>query len=338
MKALALKYRPQTFNDVVCQDAIMQVLSSQLEFQDFKQGYLFCGGAGTGKTTTARIFGKEVNEGKGKIIEIDGASNNGVDNIRALIDDCKMKSLDSKYKVYIIDECHMLSIGAWNAFLKVLEEPPKGVIFILCTTDPQKIPGTILSRVQRFDFQRIPSDKIVARLEFILKSEQYDEYEIDALQYIAKLADGGMRDAITKLDTVLGYSDIVDVESVLNCLGISSYDSMTNLLNAIISQQGNVCLAEINDIYMSGKDLKLYVKDISKYILDLTKYYLTKSFDLTYIPQSNQQDATKLAKKAGIDFLLDMLDSFNKLYQVIKYEQTPRAMIESEVLLLCLKS
>jgi DNA polymerase III gamma/tau subunit len=112
---------------------------------------------------------------------------------------------------------------------------------------------------------------------------------------------------------------------------------MTNLLNAIISQQGNVCLAEINDIYMSGKDLKLYVKDISKYILDLTKYHLTKSFDLTYIPKGNQQDASKLAKQAGIDFLLDMLDSFNKLYQVIKYEQTPRAMIESEVLLLCLK-
>ena len=162
MKSLALKYRPQTFDDVVCQDSVMRVLSSQIEFKDFKQSYLFCGGAGTGKTTTARIFGKEVNGGKGRLIEIDGASNNGVDNIRNLIEDCKMKSLDSDYKVYIIDECHMLSIGAWNAFLKVLEEPPKGVIFIMCTTDPQKIPQTILSRVQRFDFTRIPTDKIVA--------------------------------------------------------------------------------------------------------------------------------------------------------------------------------
>ena len=213
---LANKYRPQTFKDVVCQDSVMTILSSQIKNKDFKQAYLFTGGAGTGKTTTARIFGKEVNEHKGRLIEIDGASNNGVDNIRLLIDDCKMKPIDSKYKVYIIDECHMLSIGAWNAFLKVLEEPPKHVIFILCTTDPQKIPSTILSRVQRFDFKRIPTPKIVERLQYIIQEENeemmkgeepviYSEY--DALEYIAKLADGGMRDSITMLDKVLGYSN-----------------------------------------------------------------------------------------------------------------------------------
>lgn len=364
MEALALKYRPQRFSDVVCQKHIMQILSSQIEYQDFKQGYLFCGGAGTGKTTTARIFGKEVNGGKGKTIEIDGASNNGVDNIRALIEDCKMKPLDAKYKVYIVDECHMLSIGAWNAFLKVLEEPPKHVIFILCTTDPQKIPPTILSRVQRFDFQRIPSQDIVDRLQWIIAQENRDavmdncgskdaladeewaikegipviSFHKEALEYIAKLADGGMRDAITKLDTVLGYTMDITAENVLACLGLSSYDSMSNLLLGVIYNKGAECLQEIDKVFMGGKDLKLYIKDLSKYVLDITKYALTKQFDITHIPASSQDQAIKIAKAAGQDFLLDMLDAFNKLYNTIKYEQTPRAMIESEVLLLCMKS
>ena len=337
MKALALKYRPQTFDEVVCQDSVMKVLSNQIKTGEFKQAYLFAGSAGCGKTTTARIFGKAVNKGKGRIIEIDGASNNGVDNIRNLIDDCKMKSLDSEYKVYIIDECHMLSIGAWNALLKVLEEPPKGVIFILCTTDPQKIPATILSRAQRFDFTRIPTAKIVERLGYILAQEGITAADREALEYIAKLADGGMRDAITKLDTVLGYSEHITVDNVLNCLGMSSYDEMSDLLKAIIMQDGSECLYILDEVYMSGKDLKLFIKDVSKYILDISKYLLTNSFALTMIPKDSEKDAMSIAQSAGLDFILDMLDSFNKLYNNVKYEQNPRAMIESEVLLLCMK-
>lgn len=135
---LATKYRPKKFNDIVCQDNVKIVLQNQIDTNGFKQAYLFCGSAGTGKTTSARIFANEINKGEGRIVEIDGASNNGVDNIRNLIDNCKMKSLDGTYKVFIIDEVHMLSIGAFNALLKILEEPPKGTIFILCTTDPQK--------------------------------------------------------------------------------------------------------------------------------------------------------------------------------------------------------
>lgn len=341
MESLALKYRPKEFKDLVGQNNIKTVLTNQLKTGEVKQAYLFIGSAGTGKTTSARIFGNEINEGKGNLIEIDGASNNGVDNIRNLIEDCKMKSLDSKYKVYIIDEVHMLSIGAFNALLKVLEEPPNGVIFILCTTDVHKIPATILSRCQRFDFQRIPADKIYVRLEQIIDLENKDGNKIisdsESLYYIAELAAGGMRDAITKLDTVLGYSKDITTDTVLKCLGITSYDDMTDLLIAIIDRQSKECIEIINDVYMSGKDLKLFIKDTAKYILDIIKYALTKDFSLTAIPNNNHINAEEIAGTVATSYLLELLDTFNKLYQVVKYEQNPIALIEGEVLLACLK-
>ena len=172
---LAVKYRPRTFDDVVEQEAIKVILSEQIKTNSFKHAYLFCGPAGCGKTTAARIFANDLNKGLGNPIEVDAASNSGVDNVREIIENAKRKSLDSDYKVYIIDECHALSNGAWQAFLKLLEEPPKGTIFIMCTTDPQKIPATILSRVQRYDFSKIPTDSIAARLVHILENEGYCE-------------------------------------------------------------------------------------------------------------------------------------------------------------------
>jgi DNA polymerase-3 subunit gamma/tau len=171
METLAVKYRPSVFAEVIGQESIKQILQDQISTKTHKNCYLFTGGAGTGKTTCARIFANEINNGKGSFIEIDAASNNGVDNVREIIDNAKYKSLDSEYKIYIIDECHMLSTGAWNAMLKILEEPPAKTVFILCTTDPQKIPNTILSRVQRYDFQRISLDGIISRLEYIINCE-----------------------------------------------------------------------------------------------------------------------------------------------------------------------
>ena len=320
----------------MCKKKKKKVLTNQLDTGEVKQAYLFCGSAGTGKTTSARIFANEVNAGKGKPIEIDGASNNGVDNIRNIIDDCRMKSLDSKYKVYIIDEVHMLSIGAFNALLKVLEEPPKGVIFILCTTDPHKIPATILSRVQRFQFKRIPQNEVVKRLQYVLQQEGKITYDMQALQYIAKLADGGMRDALMKLDTVLGYTTEITMEAVLDCLGITNYDYLYKLVGSIIRQDATTPVLMIDDLYKQGKDLKLFVKDLSKFILDLCKLELTQDINTTMIPPELKTKCTQLLCKCDLDLLVDIMDAVNKLMDKIKYEQNPKSLIESELIILCL--
>lgn len=335
---LATKYRPKKFNDIVCQDNVKIVLQNQIDTNEFKQAYLFCGSAGTGKTTSARIFANEINKGEGRIVEIDGASNNGVDNIRNLIDNCKMKSLDGTYKVFIIDEVHMLSIGAFNALLKILEEPPKGTIFILCTTDPQKIPATILSRVQRFDFKRIPTQRIMNRLTYIIEKENQTrteqiEYTDEALQYIAQLAEGGMRDAITKLDTVLGFTQNITSEAVIKCLGLTSTQFILEILDNIIVKEPKNILGAIDTIFLEGKDLKLFIKDSIKVLIDVIKCQMGSSSE--NIPQSCQAKVTNIIEHSTPEQLLSILDSYNSLYFKIRYEHNPKIFIESELLYLC---
>lgn len=335
---LATKYRPKKFNDIVCQDNVKIVLQNQIDTNEFKQAYLFCGSAGTGKTTSARIFANEINKGEGRIVEIDGASNNGVDNIRNLIDNCKMKSLDGTYKVFIIDEVHMLSIGAFNALLKILEEPPKGTIFILCTTDSQKIPATILSRVQRFDFKRIPTQRIMNRLTYIIEKENQTrteqiEYTDEALQYIAQLAEGGMRDAITKLDTVLGFTQNITSEAVIKCLGLTSTQFILEILDNIIAKEPKNILGAIDTIFLEGKDLKLFIKDSIKVLIDVIKVQMGSSSE--NIPQSCQAKVTNIIEHSTPGQLLSILDSYNSLYFKIRYEHNPKIFIESELLYLC---
>ena len=188
-KALAVKYRPHTWDDVVEQDSTKIILKQQLDSGEFQHAYLFVGGAGTGKTTCARIFANEINKHEGTSIELDAASHGGVDDVRNIIQQAKTKSLDSEYKIFIIDECHSVSKDGWEAFLKIIEEPPAKSIFIFCTTNPEKIPKTILSRVQRYDFKRISQQGIVNRLRYICDREVRDDdslVRLDALEYLSK--------------------------------------------------------------------------------------------------------------------------------------------------------
>lgn len=346
-QSLAIKYRPQYFYDVVEQGAVKQILQEQLRTKTTKNCYLFTGGAGTGKTTCARIFANEINGHKGNPIEIDAASNNGVENVREIIDNAKFKALDAPYKVYIIDECHMLSTGAWNAMLKLLEEPPAQTIFIMCTTDPQKIPATILSRVQRYDFQRITHTSVVNRLKMILAMEESeimesggpdgvysDNIEPEALEYIAKLADGGMRDAITLLDKCISYSNELTIKNVVEALGTVDYTTMIKLTDAILQMAPEDAVIIIEEAHRSGVDLKQFIKQYSYFLLDAYKYNLLGSFDYLQIPSSLAHDLDTWSEE---DYLVirDLLDMVIKLSADIKWETSPKPLIEATFILAC---
>jgi len=359
-KALAIKYRPKTFDDVVEQGSVKLILEEQLKSKTHQNCYLFTGGAGTGKTTCARIFANEVNDGKGNPIEIDAASNNGVDNVREIIEDAKFKALDAVYKVYIIDECHMLSTGAWNAMLKLIEEPPAQTIFIFCTTDPQKIPATIISRVQRYDFQRITHNSIVARLQQILDWENEDvivanggsqdavadiewaikegieviEYDEEALGYISKIADGGMRDAITLLDKCISYSNQITVENVVAALGTINYDVMFDLTDAILGMKPEDVVVIIEEAHRSGIDLKQFMKQYGYFVLDAYKYFLLGNFEYLQIP-SNYEGRLTGWDEDSYYYLTDLMEEMNQLNSDIKWEPNPKPLIESTLILLC---
>lgn len=332
-QTLAIKYRPQTFDDVVEQGPIKQILQEQLRTGTHKNCYLFTGGAGTGKTTCARIFASEINGHKGTPIEVDAASNNGVENVRDIIDNAKFKALDAPYKVYIIDECHMLSTGAWNAMLKLLEEPPTQTVFIMCTTDPQKIPATILSRVQRYDFQRITFKGIVGRLQYICKQENIP-YEQEAIEQIAKIADGGCRDSITLLDKVSSYSPRITIQSVIEALGTVNYTTMFTLTNDILNGDARGAVQLIEEVHRSGVDLKQFMKQYCYFILDAYKWWLTDSFEYVQIPSTYLTSLYGWSERLYL-YLRDLLDKLIKLNNDIKWETSPKALIEATIIMAC---
>ena len=284
MEALALKYRPREFEDVVSQVSVVKVLERQLEVSAFKNCYLFCGPSGTGKTTLARIFARKINKEEGTPIEIDAASNNGVDNIRELIANAKERALDCEYKVIILDEAHMLTTQSWNALLKILEEPPKYTIFMFCTTDPQKIPATIINRVQKFNLTKIDINSIKNRLEYICKKENFTNYS-ETVDYISKLANGGMRDAIALLDKASSVSTDLSLQNVIDIIGNYSYDTMFDVINGFIDGDVAKVLGIVEDLYNRGNDLKLFEEQLISFTLDLFKYCIFKSFDCIQIPR-----------------------------------------------------
>lgn len=333
-ESLAVKYRPKTFEDMTEQSAIKDILENQIKTKTFQHGYLFTGPAGTGKTTSARIFANMINEGKGNPIEVDAASNSGVDNVRQIIEDAKRKPLDAEYKIFIIDECHSLSNGAWQALLKTLEETPKFTIFIFCTTDPQKIPNTILSRVQRYNFQKISKVGIVQRLKCILYCEERI-VDNDAIKYIAKVSNGGMRDAITLLDKCLSLSTDLSLESVLQAIGSSDYDTFFAFLEALCNRDKN-CVTIIEHVYISGKDVKQFMKEFSKFILDVEKYIIYGTEEYMDIPVTSENlEKLKDFEENLRNEVFDVMELVVSLNNILKWEQDPKTLIELSLLLYC---
>ena len=276
-----------------------------------------------------------INNGKGNPIEVDAASNSGVDNIRQIIDDAKRKPLDAEYKIFIVDECHSLSNGAWQALLKTLEEPPKFTIFIFCTTDPQKIPATILSRVQRYNFQKISNEGIVERLGYIIAQEIVHNEDIiyteDAVDYIAKVSTGGMRDAITLLDKCLSLSRTLNLENVLKTIGGEDYSTFILFLTALQNKEKETAITTIENIYNAGKDVKQFMKDFAKFILEVEKYALYGNFDYVNLPNTLENELKQLID----DSLFNVMDFVVSLNNQIKWENDAKTLIELSILIYC---
>lgn len=289
--ALYRKFRPDCFEDVKGQEHIVTTLKNQIKSERVGHAYLFCGTRGTGKTTVAKIFARAVNcehpvDGSPcrecalckaiaagvsmNVIEIDAASNNGVDNIREIVDEVSYSPTEGKYKVYIIDEVHMLSIGAFNALLKTLEEPPSYVIFILATTESHKIPITILSRCQRYDFRRVAIDTITDRLRELMTIEQIT-VEDKALRYIAKTADGSFRDALSLLDQCIAFhfGQELTYDKVLDVLGAVDTGVFGRLFGDVLDQNVLGCIALLEEIVMQGRELTQFVTDFTWYLRNL---------------------------------------------------------------------
>jgi len=336
-QTLAVKYRPTTFNDVVEQNSTKVILQQQLESGEVKHAYLFCGGAGTGKTTCARIFANEINNHVGNPIELDAASNSSVDDVRNIIQQAKTKSLDSEYKVFIVDECHAISNTGWQAFLKLIEEPPAKSIFIFCTTDPQKIPKTILSRVQRYDFNKISQEGIVDRLTYITEAElgHTDAFiPLSSLEYIAKLAEGGMRDAITMMDKCLSYNTELTMENVVKALGVANYDNMIEVTSAYIFNEPDKLIKSIETIHSTGVDMKQFIRQYLNFVLDIKKWFIIGDFKYLQIPEIDtiKEFIDDLDGVDSWDSICDLLDIVIKINSAVKYDSNPKYLIEAMLL------
>lgn len=335
MLSLANKYRPKTFNEVLAQKSIIRILEKQLEIEKFSNVYLFSGPTGTGKTTLARIFANEINKNQGSPIEIDGASNNGVDDVRTIIQNAKERALDSEYKIYIIDECHAITSQGWQAFLKCLEETPKYTIFIFCTTNVEKVPLTIQNRSMKFNLTKIKTEDITKKLNYICKQEGFINYE-ESTKYIAKLADGGARDAIVALEKCALYSNNLNIKNVLECLGTFTYDDFFELTNAFIDGKETIVLNVINSFHNEGKDLKYFIDQYLNFTLDLTKYCLFKDMSTVKIPLNMEK---KVAYTTGIEnnikYFVWLVDKILNIRTTIRNDLNYKTTIEVLCLSIC---
>ena len=356
--ALYRKFRPQEFEDVKGQEHIVTTLKNQIKADRIGHAYLFCGTRGTGKTTVAKIFAKAVNcehpvdgspcgecaicksiaNGSSmNVIEIDAASNNGVDNIRQIREEVTYRPTEGKFKVYIIDEVHMLSPGAFNALLKTLEEPPAYVIFILATTEAHKIPITILSRCQRYDFHRISIDTIAGRLMDLMKEEQV-EVEERAVRYVAKAGDGSMRDALSLLDQCIAFhlGETLTYENVLEVLGAVDTEIFSRLLRQIINKDITGAIGTLDTLVDEGREMGQMVNDFTWYMRNLL--LLQSSDDMEDVLDMSREHLNALKEEADMiksEVLMRYIRIFSELGNQIKYATQKRILIEIAIIKLC---
>ena len=349
--ALYRKWRPTSFEEVRGQDHIVKTLKNQINSGRIGHAYLFCGTRGTGKTSIAKIFARAVNcehpvdgspcgecsmcrqiaEGASlNVVEIDAASNNGVENIRDIREQVQYPPTDGRYRVYIIDEVHMLSIGAFNALLKTLEEPPSYVIFILATTEVHKIPITILSRCQRYDFKRISIDTIAGRLAELTQAEQID-VDDRALRYVARAADGSMRDALSLLDQCVAFhfGEKLTYDNVLEVLGAVDNRVFSKLFQAVLASDTKACIREIEEMITQGRDLSQLVNDFVWYMRNLL---IAKTTDEPgdMLDRSEENLAVLKEEAAGVDTetLMRYIRIFSELSGQLRYASQKRILVE----------
>ena len=349
--ALYRKWRPTGFSDVKGQDAVVTTLKNEIISDRVGHAYLFCGSRGTGKTTVAKIFAKAVNceapvngcpcgtcamcravdEGSSvNVIEIDAASNNGVDNIREIRDEVQYRPAEGRYRVYIIDEVHMLSTGAFNALLKTLEEPPSYVIFILATTEPNKIPMTVLSRCQRFDFHRITVEDIIGRLKELAERENV-EIDDKALSYIARKADGALRDAISLFDQCISFhtGERLTYEKALHALGTVDSDILSRFLRALLADDTTEALSALEAVRLGGRELGQFVQDFIWYLRNLLLLMTAEATsDELEISGEDWQRLEEEGRMTAPEELMRLIRLFSSVYNDMRSASDKRVLLE----------
>jgi DNA polymerase-3 subunit gamma/tau len=356
--ALYRKFRPSRFDDVKGQDAIVSTLRNQITSDHLGHAYLFCGTRGTGKTSVAKLLAKAVNcenpqngnpcgeckmckaiasGASMNVIEIDAASNNGVENIREIIEEVSYSPTEGRFKVYIIDEVHMLSVGAFNALLKTLEEPPEYVIFILATTEVHKIPITILSRCSRYDFKRI-SSQTISNLLIDLMNEENQDVEEKALQHIARIADGSARDALSLLDQCLAFTHgkVLTYDLTLEILGAVDMRIFSDLLNAVIKNDINKALSILEEISIQGRELTQFVSDFTWYLRNVLLVQTNASVEsMVDVSSENMDILQEDSKKVPMEGLIRYIRIFSELGNQIKFATQKRILTEVAIIKLC---
>jgi len=331
-RILSLKWRPISFDQIAGQDHITQTLINAISSNRLAQAFLFSGPRGVGKTTTARVLASTINNIENytkclDIIELDGASNRGIDEIREIRESVKFAPSMSKYKVYIIDEAHMLTEQAFNALLKTLEEPPEYIIFILATTDPQKMPQTILSRTQRYDFIRIPVNVIKDRLKYILDEEKI-KYEENAIELISKKADGSMRDALSILDQVIAYSDeLISIDSIRSAIGLINEEDIYELMLNIVNKNLEDTSLKFNEIIDSGISANNFMDDICSFLNDCMLIKINSNSSSVYLSEDLKN---RIANNIPLGYkdILQMLNMALNLSSRLKKMDNPKISLE----------